>query len=101
METDILMLIERLGVGATAFILMYILFRKTQEKTFNQADRILAFAETTIKENTIALEKMFMCLQEHMSQKDRFIEEMRECKRVREEHLSDIQRSLNIPSYKK
>ncbi len=85
-----LMMIERIGIGATAFILTYLLLRKTQERAFAQADRVMQMAETTIKDNTIALNKMVEGLTRHMNQKDCFMEELRETQRIANDTAKDI-----------
>lgn len=85
MVSDELLMVERIGVGATAFYLIYILLRKTQERAFAQADKVLLMAETTIKDNTTALNKMVEGLTQHMNQKDCLLEELRETQRIANE----------------
>jgi len=90
MVSEEILMIERIGMGAAAFILTYILLRKTQDKAFEQSDKILHMAETVIRENTTALQEMFSTLEEHIAQKDAFIQEMKECRHQREEGMKEL-----------
>ncbi len=62
--------IERIGVGGGAFYLVYVLLKRNQERTFQQADAILDLAKTTISDNTAALEQMHESLIRYMKIKD-------------------------------
>jgi len=92
-----LLMVERIGIGATAFILVYFLLKRTMDRAFAQADKILDMAETTIKENTIALGKMNDCLINHTKQKDLFIEEMKDCRKDRNEQIKEL-KNLRVGS---
>ncbi len=87
MVSEELLMVERLGIGGAAFILVYLLLRKMQ-------DRFFSFAETTIKENTAALRDMHEALMQHMKQKEPIILEIKECKRDRDEILRRIEEKL-------
>lgn len=92
------------GFAAVAFYLVYVMLKHSQNKTFEQNDKmleqsqkILAFAETTIKENTKALERMHEGLMTHIRQKDElikqnneFIEEVNECRKKKDRMLREL-----------
>lgn len=84
MVAEELLMVERLGIGGAAFILVYLLLKKMQ-------DRVFSLAENTIKENTIALREMHEALIQHMKQKEPIIEEIKECKRDRDEFLRRLE----------
>lgn len=92
MVSDELLIIERIGFIPAALIFMFYLFRETQRRAFAQADKVLTLAETTIKENTLALSKMADGLEQHMKQKDNIIAEMKDCRRDRDIKFDEIRR---------
>ena len=88
MVSEELLMVERLGIGGAAFYLVYLLLRKMQ-------DRVFTLAENTIKENTAALFKMHEALAEHIKAKEPIIEEIKECRRDRDETLRRIEEKIN------
>ena len=91
MASEELMLIERLGVGGSAFILVYLLLKKMQDKSFEQSDKILKLAENVIQENTKTLQQMRDAMEAHIKQKEPIIEEVNECRRSRDAFLDRIE----------
>lgn len=87
MVAEELLMVERLGIGGAAFILVYLLLRKMQ-------DRVFSLAESTIKENTTALRDMHEALMQHMKSKEPFIQEIKDCKHERNEILRRIEEKL-------
>lgn len=87
MVAEELLMVERLGIGGAAFILVYLLLRKMQ-------DRVFSLAENTIKENTAALKEMHEALMQHMKAKEPFIEEIKDCKHERNDFLRRIEEKL-------
>lgn len=82
--------IERIGIGAFAFILVYLLLKAMIARNFLQADMILDMAKNTIKENTEALEKMQEALIQHLKQKEIMIENMTHCKKERDVQIKEL-----------
>ncbi|MDP2217179.1 MAG: hypothetical protein Q8J68_07840 [Methanolobus sp.] len=89
MVSEELLMVERLGIGGAAFVLVYLLLRKMQ-------DRFFSFAENTIKENTSALRVMHEALMQHMKQKEPIVADMKECRRDRDETLRRIEEKLKL-----
>lgn len=94
MVSEELLLVERLGIGGAAFILVYLLLRRMQEKAFELSDKILTLAEGVIIENTKTLQEMRGGLEAHMKQKEPIIAEIRDCKRDRDEILRRIESKI-------
>lgn len=97
MVSEELMMLERVGIGGTAFYLVYILLKHTQNRAFQQADAVLELARTTIQlntesfaKNTEALNKMQECLIQHMQQKDKIFDILKECRKERNDKLKEI-----------
>lgn len=90
MGSEELMLIERLGIGGSAFFLVYLLLKKMQDKAFEQSDKILKLAENVIQENTKTLQQMRDAMEAHIKQKEPFIEEVKECRRSRDVFLDKL-----------
>ena len=95
MVSEELLMIERLGIGGTAFYLVYILLKDMIKKSFAQADVILELAKSTINENTKALQKMQESLSQHIIQKDVFIEEMKDCRKLRDEKFDKLNNMMH------
>ena len=91
MVSEELLLVERLGIGGAAFVMVYILLRRMQEKVFELSDKMLKLAEDVIKENTKTLQEMRGGLEAHMKQKEPIVAEIRDCKRDRDEILRRIE----------
>ena len=90
MVTEELMMIERIGIGAAAFFLVYLLLKKMIHRSFEQADMILNLAKDTIQRNTEALEHMQDSLIAHMKQKDLLIKIMEDCKKTRDKQMQEL-----------
>lgn len=88
MVAEELLMVERLGIGGAAFILVYLLLKKMQ-------DRVFSLAENTIKENTVALREMHEALMQHMKQKEPIVGEIKECKRERDEFLRRLEDKIS------
>ena len=93
--------IERVGIGAFAFVLVYALLKIMIARNFVLADRVMALAEDTIKENSAALLLMKEALLDHIQQKDTIVEaihnqtttitsKMQDCKANRDKQLREI-----------
>lgn len=88
MVSEELLMVERLGIGGVAFYLVYLLLKKMQ-------DRVFSLAENTIKENTAALREMHDALMQHMKSKEPIVQEIKECRRDRDETLRRIEEKIN------
>ncbi len=91
MVSEELLFVERLGIGGAAFFLVYLLLKNVQKKVFKQSDRTLDLAENVIKENTKTLQQMRDALEIHIRQKEPFIDEIKECRRSRDEFFRTIE----------
>lgn len=87
MVSEELLMVERLGIGGAAFVLVYLLLKKMQ-------DRVFSLAENTIKENTAALMEMHGALMQHIKSKEPFLQEIKDCKRERNDILRRIEDKL-------
>jgi len=85
-------LIERIGIGAFAFVLVYILLRTMITRNFILSDRVMQLAEDTIKENTKALQYMHEALIQHIRQKEDIVKQMDICRKERDEQYRDMKR---------
>lgn len=99
LEETILNIMERFGFPVLAFILLYFMFDKQQKKMYEQADKIhdqanklLAFAEQTVNENTVALTKLYEGLTGHIKQKDDLKTTIQNCRSTRDEYFERILR---------
>ncbi|MDD3813319.1 MAG: hypothetical protein PHZ02_01625 [Desulfocapsaceae bacterium] len=91
MVSEELALIERLGIGGSAFFLVYLLLKRMQEKMFEISDKMINLTENVIKENTKTLQQMRDAMETHVKQKDPLIQEFKECKRERDEFLRRLE----------
>jgi hypothetical protein len=91
MVSEEILLIERLGVGGAAFFLVYLLLKNVQQKLFDQSERMLNLAENVIQENTKTLQKMSDVFESHTKQKEAMVEEIKVCKRERDEFLRRLE----------
>jgi len=99
LEESIITILKEFGFPVVAFILMYYMFKKQQEKMYEQADKIheqadkmLSFAEQTINQNTIALTKLYEGLTGHIKQKDDLKISIEHCKRERNDYFDRLLR---------
>lgn len=99
-EEVVVNLIDKVGVAAAAFIMMYVLYvqnqkwqQKQQEKTEARLDNLVDRFITTVKEitesqnislqeHTAALERHTSKLEEHVRLKDEFMEFIKEERRT-------------------
>lgn len=94
MVSEELLLIERLGIGGAAFFLVYMLLKSMQHKAFELSEKMLDLAENVIKENTITLQQMRDAFEAHMKQKEPIIEEIKECRRERDDFLRRVESKI-------
>ncbi len=94
MVSEELLFVERLGIGGAAFLLVYFLLKNVQQKTFELSNRMLTMAEGIIKENTATLQEMRDEIRVHTKLKEPLIEEMKECRRERDEYLRRIEEKV-------
>ena len=95
MISEELLLIERLGIGGAAFFLVYFLLKNVQKKTFELSERMLDLAETVIKENTSTLQQTRDTMEAHIKQKEPIFQELKECKRERDEFLRRLEDKIS------
>lgn len=91
MVAEELAAIQQIGIDGAAFVLIYLLLKRMQEKSFEQSDKMITFAENVVKENTKTLQQMRDLFEEHMKAKEPLIEEFKECRRERNESLRRIE----------
>jgi hypothetical protein len=100
---ETIMLIERLGIGAVAFYLVYVLLKQMTARNAIQADQILDLARTTISENTEALHNMSEILVNNIKQKESLVTAIHEqttqliaklegCKQSRDKQFREVLR---------
>lgn len=106
-------LIKEIGVEAAALVALFYILRmvltwshKQAEKTLQLAEdtslRILDLANITIQKNTESLGamhssliKMQETLVDHIRQKERFVESLKDCKHDRDNSFKDIKESIS------
>lgn len=94
MVSEELLFVERLGIGGAAFFLVYLLLKNMQQKVFELSNRMLTMAEGIIKENTTTLQEMRDEIRTHTKLKEPLIEEMKACRRERDEFLRRIEEKV-------
>ena len=86
--------LKEFGFAAIAFILVYVMLKQEQKRAHMQYDKLVEFSSTIVTMNTKALTHMNDGMKNHMDQKEKFVEQMKDCANGRDERFRRIEKKI-------